>query len=398
MTFDFDIEYNRKGTNAIALDGARPYLLKDHADLNSVYADDDFIAMWVADMAFASPPAVTEAMRERISHPIFGYTALFDDSYYRIFKSWTKSRYGWSFGSEELQLSPGVVPALFHLVPMICEPDEKVLTLTPAYGYFERSAAQNDRELLSSGLIERNGRFVVDLQDFQAKAADPKTRLFFLCHPHNPTGRVWSEEELREMADICFENDVFIISDEIHCDLLRSGVDHIPLAKLYPGTDKIITCMAPSKTFNLAGLQIANIIIPDPELREAWSARVFPMVNPVSLAAVCGAYQNGREWLTELRAYLDDSFAFLQDYLTEHLPKARFTIPEATYLAWVDIGAYLPETVNLTRFFAERAGVLLEGGEMFVADAGQYLRLNIACPRTILERALGRVVEAIHER
>lgn len=395
MTFDFDTEYDRRGTNAVALDGARPYLLRAHENLEMAYPEEELISMWVADMAFAAPPAATEAMVERIRHPIFGYTVLFDDSYYRVFHDWTKRRYGWSFKPEELCLSPGVVPALYELVPLTCAADDKVLTLTPAYGYFQRAVTHNGRELVTSGLVERNGRYQVDIEDFRAKAADPKTTLFFLCHPHNPTGRAWSDAELREMAVICFENDVVIVSDEIHCDLLRSGMAHTPLAKLYPESNRVVTCMAPSKTFNLAGLQVANIVIPDPDLRAAWAERNHPVVNPVSIAAASGVYRNGDDWLKELKSYLDANFAELQKHLRDHLPKARFCVPDATYLAWIDVGAYVPAEVSLTRFFAERAGVLLEGGEMFVADAGQCIRLNLACPRAVLRRALERIVEAL---
>ena len=197
------------------------------------------------------------------------------------------------------------------------------------------------------------------------------------------------------MAELCLSNGVKIVSDEIHCDLTRTGVTHVPLAKLFPSSKDIITCMAVSKTFNLAGLMVATVVIPDPELRATWKRRHYPFVNPLSLAAAVGAYRDGEAWLDALRKYLDDNFAFMHRYLALWLPKARFQIPQATYLAWVDLSAYFDDSVNLTRFFLEKAGLILEGGEMFVANGAQCIRLNLACPRIQAEEALKKLVAAI---
>ncbi|MFC6604800.1 aminotransferase class I/II-fold pyridoxal phosphate-dependent enzyme [Ectobacillus funiculus] len=183
-----------------------------------------------------------------------------------------------------------------------------------------------------------------------------------MCNPHNPTGRVWTEEELRRLGDICVKNDMWIISDEIHCDLLRMGKKHIPLAKLFPEYDKLVTCMAPSKTFNTAGLMLSNIIIPNEKLREIWLSRHYNFDNPLSVAGSQAAYEKGEHWLEELRVYLDNNFIFTRDYLAENLPKAIFEIPEATYLAWINVSAYFNKNENLPKFFAYKAGVLLEGG------------------------------------
>ena len=197
------------------------------------------------------------------------------------------------------------------------------------------------------------------------------------------------------MTEICIENDVFIVSDEVHCDLLRMGENHQPLASLYPQSTFIVTCMAPSKTFNLAGMQIANVIIQDPELRKLWMERNLPVVNPISLAAAQGVYENGDEWLDALRCYLDGNFALLRAFLDEHLPKAVFTMPQATYLAWIDLGVYVDRSVNLTRFFAQEAGVILEGGEMFIDNAECRVRINLACPRSMVQNCLERVRTAL---
>ena len=220
-------------------------------------------------------------------------------------------------------------------------------------------------------------------------------RLLFLCHPHNPTGRVWTEEELIKIGEICLANNVLIVSDEIHCDLLRCGSTHTPLAKLFPDSDQIVTCMAPSKTFNLAGMMIANIIIPNKALRDIWKKRHYPFSHPLSVAAAQAAYKNGREWVGQLKDYLDHNFMYTRDYLQTNLPEAVFQMPEATYLAWIDVSAYKLGRQNLTQLFAQQGGLLLEGGNMFVANADNKIRLNVACPRSKLETGLRIVVDVI---
>lgn len=251
---------------------------------------------------------------------------------------------------------------------------------------------------MCSDLVHVNGSFQIDFDDVARKAADKQTALFILCHPHNPTGRVWTEDELRRLGDICIENNLWILSDEIHCDLLRKGKRHIPLAKLFPDYDKIITCMAPSKTFNLAGLMFSNIMIPNHEMRQLWLARHYNFENPLSIAAAQAAYEKGADWLEELRIYLDENFAYTKKYLSKNLPDALFEIPESTYLAWVNVSAYFQDGEDLPMFFANKAGVLLEGGNMFVQNSDCFIRLNLACPRSMLSEGLRRICEAIMEK
>ena len=394
MSLDFDQPISRAQTNSLATEGYEGYLFVPGADPVVLSRPQvELIEMWVADMQFAAPQAAIDAVAERLRHPIFGYTMNFDDGLYDAFRAWCERRHGWTFPREHMVLSLGVIPALFSLVDYLCGPHDKVLTLSPAYGYFKHATLQNGRALVTSPLIGPGHE--VDFADFEAKASDPAVKVFFLCHPHNPTGRRWTDAELRRMAEICFAHGVKIVSDEIHCDLLRRGLDHTVLASLFPERRDIITCMAVSKTFNLAGMMIATIIIPDPELRAVWKTRHYPFVNPLSLAAATGAYGGGEAWLEDLRGYLDDNFTLAADFFREHLPEARFAIPEATYLAWIDLRSYFPEPVNLTRFFLERASVVLEGGEMFVADGEGHVRLNLACPRAVLQDALERIRDAI---
>lgn len=397
MSFDFDQLISRQGTNALAEDGYEKYLFGVEPLVPPLQVPAmDLMSMWVADMKFAAPDAAIDAMRARLAHPIFGYTMNIDDQLYDAFSAWCDRRYGWRFVREEMQISLGVIPALFGLVEYICNPGDKVFSLAPSYGYFKHAVVQRDRMFEASPLHRKeDGDYEIDFEDFERKVSDPAVKLFFLCHPHNPTGRVWTDLELRRMGELCLANGVKIVSDEIHCDLTRTGVTHVPLAKLFPGSKDIITCMAVSKTFNLAGMMIATVIIPDPELRTEWKRRHYPFVNPISLAAAVGAYRDGEAWLDALRQYLDDNFALMHRCLSLWLPNARFHIPQATYLAWVDLSAYFDDSINLTRFFLEKAGLILEGGEMFVANGAQCIRLNLACPRIQVKQALTKLVAAI---
>lgn len=398
MTYDFDEIIDRKGTNALNTDGFRDYIFHAPPSMEFPFADDAFIRMWVADMEFATPPMIIEAMKERLDRRIFGYSKIFGSSYYEAFVNWTHHHYGWQFKREHLHTSHGIIPALYELVEFICRPDEKILVLTPSYAYFKHAADHNKIEMVPSFLREKEGYYTMDFDDIEEKAKDPKVTLCIFCNPHNPSGRVWTPEELTRFGEICLNNGMWIISDEIHCDLLRNGQVHTPLAKLFPESDHIITCMAPSKTFNMAGLMFSNIIIPNEGLREIWNARHYGFENPLSIAAAQAAYTSGHDWLTQLKEYLDGNFEFTQRYLAENLPEAKFRISEATYLAWVNIGACLPKDEDYCLYFANNAGVLLEGGNMFVSNSDGFIRLNLACPRAVLAEGLRRICETLNRR
>lgn len=395
MKYNFDKIIYRQNTNALSIEGYKDYLFGDIEHLNLPYKEADLIKMWVADMAFEIAPEILDALKKRVDHGILGYTMIFDNQYPNAFLNWTKSRYDWEFDTEHLVYSKGVIPALFALIDYICKPDKKVLIMTPSYAFFKHAADYNNVELVYSGLINQDGNYTMDFEDIQQKTSADDVSLCIFCHPHNPTGRVWKTDELQRFGEICLANNVMIISDEIHCDILRSEQEFTPLAKLFPDSDQIITCMAPSKTFNLAGILFANVIIPNDELRAEWKKHHIGIENPLSITAAQAAYESGQNWLNELTIYLDNNFNYLQDYLIQHLPKAKYNIPEATYLAWVDVNAYFPKDENLTLFFAKNAGVLLEGGNMFVSNADGFIRLNLACPKTILEKGLERIRTAI---
>lgn len=398
MKYNFDEIIDRRGTNALNTDGFRGYIFHAGPEKKFPYADDEFVRMWVADMEFSVPPAIIDALRARIDRRIFGYTSLFTDDYYNSFSQWCRDRYSWDFPREQLCMSPGIVPALYEIVADVTSPDEKVLIATPAYGNFKYATLDNKRTLVTTALKCDEGLFSLDLEDFAAKAADPAVRLVIWCNPHNPTGRMWTEDELQRVAEIIRKNNLWIVSDEIHCDLIRTGRKHIPLGKIMPDYQRLVTCMAPSKTFNIAGLMFSNIIIRDEKLRETFrdNDRIGQEVNPLSLAAAQAAYEGGGEWLEELKLYLDGNFSFLVNFLRENIPKAVCRIPEATYLAWVDLQAVLPKGTNLSEFFANKAGVLLEGGDaLFVGNAEGFVRLNLAMPRSIIKTGLERMAAAI---
>lgn len=292
-------------------------------------------------------------------------------------------------------MSNGIIPALFELVEYICKPDEKVLFLTPSYAYFKYAADHSSRESVCSDLKNEDGYYSIDFEDLEKKASDEKTTLLILCNPHNPTGRVWKKEELEKISGIIEKNKLWVISDEIHCDLLRKNQKHIPMGKVMKEYNKLITCMAPSKTFNIAGLMISNIIIRSDLLRSKWLSRHYNFDNPLSIAASQAAYESGEPWLEELTDYLDENFEFTGQYLSEHLPKAKYMISESTYLAWVDLREYFEPDEDLPLFFAYNAGVLLEGGNMFVQNSDGFIRLNLACPRSIVSEGLRRICEAV---
>lgn len=396
--YNFDEIIDRRHTNAMNTDGFRNYIFNADETMTFPYKDEEFIRMWVADMEFATPDVVIDGIKKRLEKRIFGYTRVFENSYYEAFANWCMKRYGWTFDKKELVMSNGIIPALFELVDYICKEDEKVLFLTPSYAYFKYAADFNHRECVCSNLINEDGYYTIDFEDLERKAADDKTTLFILCNPHNPTGRVWKEDDLKKIGRIIEKHQLWVITDEIHCDLIRLNQVHIPLGKIMPDYKKLITCMAPSKTFNIAGLMLSHIIIREESLREIWLNRHYNFDNPLSIAAAQAAYENGEIWLEDLRAYLDENFRFTQEYLSQNLPNSKFRVSEATYLAWVDLSTYFEKDENLPLFFAYRAGVLLEGGDMFVQNSDGFIRLNLACPKSVLEEGLKRICEAINTK
>lgn len=392
--YDFDTPLDRKNINAYALDLFRKNLLHVADDTKLPYKDEDFIQMWVADMSFKAPDFILNGVRKALENKFLGYTEMHaptNPRYRQLFDGWCQRHYHWCFSTEELFLAPGIVPALRELIGIITRADEKVLILTPSYPPFKGSANHQQRECIFCPLIENDGYYTIDFNLLEKQVCNEKISLLLFCNPHNPSGRSWTQKELEKLAEIVKKHNLWIISDEIHCDLLRKGLQHIPLAKVMPAYDRLISCITPSKTFNLGGMLLANILIRSNWLQEEWNKKHYFADNPLSIAAAEAAYEYGDQYLLELRQYLDDNFTFAADFIQKHIPQAKLRIPEATYLAWIDLRSYAEPTEGWTNFFAYKAGVLIEDGKIFVDNGDGYIRMNIACPRSVLQEALKRM-------
>ena len=398
MAYDFDRLIDRHGTNCGKWEFEA--VQNPNASLST-------LPFWVADMDFPCPDGVIEAMHKRVDRKIFGYSANFTGEFFRSCCSWFQHRFGWYVNSSDIFYCNGIVPAINYLIGMMTHEGDQVLVQPPVYRPFYKKIACNHRTAVSNQLICRDGHYEIDWADFEAKVKDPKTTLFLLCSPHNPTGRVWKEEELRRMAELCFANGVRIVADEIHHDIVAPGVKHIPLDKLFPEhKNEIVTCTSVSKTFNLAGMAYSNIIIHDPHLKALWASHVqgdlgVMYANPLSITAIQSAYETGEAWLDQLNAYLHENLVFARDYLAEHLPLAKMTVPEGTYFAWIDASAYMqgPAKADVDSFLVKTADILIEcgpdGAPTFGPGGDNHIRMNVACPRSLLEEGLRRMCTAL---
>lgn len=401
MTYDFDEIIDRKHTNALNTDGFRGYIFHDFGGKKTFpFKDDEFVRMWVADMEFAMCPAIIQAIKDRADKRIIGYSQVFEPEFFQAYNSWCEKMYGWTYPKEEICFSLGIIPALYTLVDLLLGDYDYAIINTPAYGYFQHPIDERHKHAIHNKLkCDAQGNWTIDFDALEKDASNPFAKLLIWCNPQNPTGRVWTEEELRKVAAIVEKHNLWIISDEIHCDLLRQGVKHTPMAKIMPEYKKLITCTSVSKAFNMAGMMFAEIIIRDKGLRDLYigTTNAYAMnVNPLSIAAHQAAYEHGSEWLDQLKTYLDGNFQFVKDTLDRELPDITFQIPQATYLAWVNMNPYLGDVEDIPDFMANKAGVLLEGGDaLFVDNAKGYIRLNLAMPRVIVDKGLQRIVKAV---
>lgn len=401
MTYDFDEIIDRKHTNALNTDGFRGYIFGDtEGKMKFPFKDDEFVRMWVADMEFAMCPDVIQAIKDRADKRIIGYSQVFEPDFYEAYNAWNQKMYGWTYPKEEICFSLGIIPALYTLVDLLLGDHDYAIINTPAYGYFQHPIDERHKHAIHNKLkCDAQGNWTIDFDALEKDASNPFAKLLIWCNPQNPTGRVWTEEELRKVAAIVEKHNLWIISDEIHCDLLRQGVKHVPMAKIMPEYKKLITCTSVSKAFNMAGMMFAEIIIRDKGLRDLYigTTNAYAMnVNPLSIAAHQAAYEHGSEWLDQLKTYLDGNFQFVKDTLDREIPDITFQIPQATYLAWVNMNPYLGDVEDIPDFMANKAGVLLEGGDaLFVDNAKGYIRLNLAMPRVIVDKGLQRIVKAV---
>ena len=398
MTYNFDEIIDRRNTNSENVEGWRPYIFHCGPERVFPYKDEEFIRMWVADMEFAVAPEILQAITDRVDRRILGYTLVYDKGYYEALRAWCESRYGWAFPKEQLTFSPGVIPALYQLTEDLVKPlNGKVLTMTPAYGFFLHACEYNGVELVTSPLREENGRFSVDWEDLEAKAADPDVKLLMLCNPHNPTGRIWTEEELRRMAAIIEKHRLWVVSDEIHCDLIRTGLRHTPLGKIMPDYDRLITCMSASKTFNLAGLIGSYHIIYNDWLRERIlkesSLSHYNSMNLLSMYALIGAYKpEGYEWVDELKEVLSGNVNYACDYIEKHFEGVNVSKPEGTYMLFLDCTEWCKKhgkTITELQAAGIEVGVIWQDGVAFHGPC--HIRMNLALPLSRVKEAFDRL-------
>ena len=379
--YNFDEIVERRGTNSYKWDLPKR---------------EDIIPMWVADMDFKTAPCIIEALKKRVEHGVFGYNFV-PDSYYDAVINWFDRRHQWKIQREDILYTSGVVPAISCSLKAMTMPGDKVLIQTPVYNCFFSSIKNNGCEVLENPLRRQGDSYVIDFEDFERKCADEKTTVFLLCNPHNPSGRVWTKEELERMNDICLKHGVKVIADEIHCELTMPGYTYQPFAAVSDACrDNSVVLNSPSKAFNIAGLQIANIVCHQPERRQrinrALNINEVCDVNAFGIIALQEAYNNGGEWLDELKQYLYENYVALKEFFAEYLPKLEVCRLEGTYLAWVDLSRIELTADEAAHDLLAHAKVLVNSGTMYgQKDGFCYLRINLACPRATLMEGLKRI-------
>lgn len=357
--------------------------------------DEDILPMWIADMDFRTAPAVVEALRRRVEHGIFGYTKV-PSVYYEAVINWFARRHGWQIDKDWIIYTSGVVPALSAVIKALTIPGDRVLVLTPVYNCFISSIRNNGCEVVASPLVYRNETYRVDFDDLERKVTDPEVKLLLLCNPHNPVGRVWTCQELRRIGEMCLRNNVIVIADEIHCELVYPGHTYTPFASVSDDfLNHSVTCISPSKAFNLAGLQIANIIAADKSVRmkidKAININEVCDVNLFGVEALMAAYTDGEEWLEELKQDLLANYNYLKAYFNEHLPQFPVVQLEGTYLVWVDCSVLKRSSKEIVEKLLKAEKLWVNEGSMY-GEAGEgFIRINIACSRKILIDGLSRL-------
>lgn len=385
--FDFDKLTARRGSNCYKWDEA---------------ANDEVIPLWVADMDFEVAPAIKEALRKRVEHGVFGYTMV-PDSYYDAIINWFDNRHGWQINRDWILYTTAVVPALSCALKALTLPGEKVLVQTPVYNCFFSSIVNSGCLVEENRLVRDGNSYSIDFEDFEKKCKDEKVTVFVLCNPHNPAGRVWTADEMAKMNEICRRNGVKVIADEIHCEIVMPGYKYIPFASVSDDClANSVTLLSPTKGFNIAGLQIANIVCSDEIVRKrinrAININEVCDVNPFGVVALQAAYNESADWLDQMNAYVYDNYIELKSFCHEYLPKLEVLRLEGTYLAWVDVNALEFTTDELTQLLADKANVMVNSGTMYGQKAGQgYIRINLACPRQRLREALNRIGRLLAE-
>ncbi|WP_417067777.1 MalY/PatB family protein [Niveibacterium terrae] len=384
MFHDFDPIVERRGSDCTKWDSA---------------PDPRVLPMWVADMDFRTAPAVISALEKRARHGVFGYAKV-PAAYFDAITLWFARRHGFAFSGEWLLPTTGVVPALSAIIQALTEPGDGVIIQTPVYNCFFSSIRNLRCTAVVNELVYRDRTYTIDFADLERKAADPKTKLLLLCNPHNPVGRAWTREELTRVGEICLKHGVIVVSDEIHCDLVHPGHRHIPFAAIREEfLLHSVSCSSPSKAFNLAGLQVANILAADEGLRQkidkALNVNEVCEISPFAIDALIAAYTDGEEWLEELKRYLQGNYGYLRNFFARHLPQFPVLPLEATYLVWVDCSALKLPSQRIAEMLLDDQRLWINPGSMYGSCGEGFIRINIACPRSLLVDGLARLHAAL---
>lgn len=387
MKYNFDEIIDRKITDSMKWSDTY---------LNDNFGSPNRLPFWVADMDFKTAQPIIDSIVARAAHGIYGY-AVADDEFYNAITNWQLRRNNWEIAKEWILFSPGIVPALGHIVKTFCDPGDNVIIQSPVYYPFYGAIRNGGCNIINNKLLNNDDRYEMDFDDLEAKAKDAK--MMILCSPHNPVGRVWSESDILRVCQICKENDVLLIADEIHSDLIHKPHVHTSAGKIADSMNlKYIVCTAPSKTFNLAGIQTSCIIVPDKEMRKTLAKTFYKadiMPNVFALTAMTAAYNEGEEWLEQLLEYLEGNIDFIESFIAKNMPEVKFRRPEGTYLAWLDFESYGWNKEELKTIILEKADLALDDGYIF-GDGGETCqRINFACPRSLLHECLKRISEAI---
>ncbi|AZN41893.1 MalY/PatB family protein [Paenibacillus albus] len=387
MDYNFDLQINRRNSACLKWD-----------NLESSFGVQDAIPMWVADMDFASPPAVIEALKQRVEHGVYGYSVR-PEAYVQAIVAWLARRHQWEIEKEWLTHSSGVLPSLSLIIHTFTKPGDKVLVQSPVYHNFYRVIKSQGREVVINPLKLDNQRYTMDFAHLEANL-DPDVRMMILCNPHNPVGRVWSREELTRLGEICLKNNIMVVSDEIHMDLVYKGHKHIPFASISPAfAEQSITCIAPSKTFNLMDQQTSSVIIPNKQWQNAYNQAMYDLSlaapNTFGVIAAESAYRHGEDWLEQMLQYVDNNIQLVMRFLEERVPQIKALKPEGTFLIWLDCRGLELSDQAMEHFFLHSAKVALSAGHHFGANGSGFMRMNVACARSIVEQALLQIEAAV---
>lgn len=386
MKYDFDKITDRRASNSYKWDSA----------------PEGVLPMWVADMDFRTAPAIIDALQKRVAHGIFGYTRV-PDAYYDAVTSWFSRRHGWDIDREWIIYTSGVVPAVSAVIKALTVPGDKVIVQTPVYNCFFSSIRNNGCEIVSNPLRRIGDTYEMDFDNLERCAADPRAKVMLLCNPHNPAGRVWTPDELTRLGNICLRNGVTVVADEIHCELVYQGFKYTPFASLSDAfLHRSVTCVSPSKAFNIAGLQIANIVAFDNDMRrridKAININEVCDVNPFGVSATIAAYNEGEEWLNQLVDYLHGNYEAMAEFCRRELPEFPIARLEGTYLVWMDCSSLGMPSDALEHALLDNARLWLNAGTMYGAEGEGYMRWNIACPRSVMLDGLNRFLNFVRNR